>query len=238
MQTQRFQLAGLQRSNPGDVTCGMGTVPTLVSVPERAELGCWLHDARMPAGTMDLVTLEGFLTAVVIGPATPVSKDWLRAVWARGTRGRRPDCLRSPADYARFRELVLQYHCEISRQFRDFPESFQPTFYTAWSGGIAATIVAPWCIGFVARMDMQDRAWRPLRSECPALLRPILLYGTRTGWEERHRVRDTQGFHAEWWPQIAPAVHGIHRYWYARGRASNRIRASSADSIDVPKEGS
>lgn len=200
--------------------CITGNAAPPQSAPVRAELGHLLRDAKMPSGTMDLVTLEGFLTALVIGPATSTTENWLPAVWVRAPRRRTPVCLRAPGAYARFRELVLQYHAEIARQFKDSPESFQPTFCAARFGGIAATIVDPWCIGFVARMDMKPRSWRPLQRECPDLLRPILLYGTHAGWEERHRVNDPAAFHAEWWPQIAPAVHGIHRYWCARNHSS------------------
>lgn len=188
---------------------------------ERAELTRWLRDAHMPSGTMDPVTLEGFLTALIVGPAPAATENWLPAVWGAQRHRSLPPRLRVDALYVRFRELVLQFHAEIARQFDDNPESFQPTFCTGRFQGIEVTIADPWCIGFVARMDRKPRAWLPLRKECPDLLHPILLYGTRAGWETRHRVRDSVAFHAEWWPQIAPAVHGIHRYWLARNAFSS-----------------
>ncbi len=188
----------------------------------RVQLDHWLNDARMPSDSMDRMTLEGFLTAIVVGPATGSREDWLPRVWGARRRARRaPACLQEPAACARFRALVLQYLAEIAEQFDQAPETFQPTFCAARFGGVEATIADPWCIGFVARMNMQSSHWRPLRLECPDLLRPLLLYGTRPGWEERHSVPDPAAFHAEWWPQIAPAVHGIHRYWLARNHASS-----------------
>jgi len=184
-----------------------------------ADLEHWLRDSRMPSNAMDLVTLEGFLTAIIVGPATGATENWLPCVWG----GRRaPICLRAPASYAQFRWLVLQFHSEIAEQFSDAPESFQPTFCAARFGGVETTIVDPWCIGFVARIEMNPRIWQPLQRDCPDLLRPILIYGTQPGWEERHAAHDPAAFHAEWWPQIAPAVHGIHRYWCARKRSSSR----------------
>lgn len=188
---------------------------------QRAELDRWLRDAKMPPGTMDLMMLEGFLTAIVVGPATCAAEDWLPRVWgARRPVRRAPACLQEPTAYARFRELVSQYHAEIAERFDTGPESFQPIFCSARFNGVEAIIVDPWCIGFVARLNMQLRRWRPLQRECPDLLRPLLLYGTHPGWEERHKVRDPTAFHAEWWPQIAPAVHGIHRYWLGRNSST------------------
>lgn len=206
--------------DPGARAFDTGNTRGCPSPSERIELGGWLLDASMPSGTMDLVTLEGFLTALVIGPAASLSEDWLPAVWgSRGPRRRPPFCLRTPSAYARFRALVMRYHGDIARQFHEFPESFQPSFYSAQFGRRTTMVVDPWCIGFVARINLSARAWRPLRRECPALLHPILLYGTRAGWEERHRASDPAAYHAENWPQIAPAVHGIHRYWCVRNRS-------------------
>lgn len=196
---------------------------------QRAELDRWLRDAKMPSGTMDLMTLEGFLTAIVVGPTTCATEDWLPRVWgARRPDRRAPACLQEPVAYARFRELVLRYHAEIAEQFDTAPESFQPTFCSARFDGVETIIVDPWCIGFVARMNMQLRRWRPLQRECPDLLRPLLLYGTHPGWEERHKVRDPAAFHAEWRPQIAPAVHGIHRYWLGRNSSICELQTGSA----------
>lgn len=190
--------------------------------PDRVELDHCLRDRRMPLGTMNLSTLEGFLVALIVGPGTLPAEYWLPKVWAGRRRRRGSARVRFPRGYARFLELVLQYHDEIARQLEDSPESFQPTFCKAQFGGVPATIVDPWCIGFVTGMTMNARAWRPLQKECPDLLHPILRYGTRDGWESRHQELDPAASHAEWWPQIGCAVHSIYRYWRAKSHMSER----------------
>ena len=196
--------------------------PVVSTTPDRVELDHHLRDMRMPSGTMDLSTLEGFLVALIVGPGTPPTEDWLPKVWGGRRRRRASARVRFPRGYARFLELVLQYHAELAGQLANSPESFQPMFSEAQFGGVPATIVDPWCSGFVAGMTLNARAWRCLQKECPDLLRPILRYGTRDGWELRHQEPDPAASHAEWWPQFGCAVHGIYRYWRAKSHLSER----------------
>ena len=49
---------------------------------ELDDLESFLSSESCPPGTMDISTLDGFLTALVIGPEAIMPSEWLPFVWA------------------------------------------------------------------------------------------------------------------------------------------------------------
>ena len=78
----------------------------------------WL--IRRPAGPLDIVELEGFLTAIVIGPNLLMPNIWLPKVWG----GKNPR-FRDLDEMNRFTALVMNFSNEIAECFAGAPDRFE-----------------------------------------------------------------------------------------------------------------
>jgi uncharacterized protein len=112
--------------------------------------------AALGPQAMDVARLEGYLTALVAGPAEPAPAVWLPAVWGGGAG--------DPAAQA----LVLRHHAYMQEWMRKDPASFEPIYECGGSWTADA-----WCAGFVAGIQLDEAAWAPLRAQQPALLLPF-----------------------------------------------------------------
>jgi uncharacterized protein len=171
------------------------------------ELDEWL--LRRPTGITDMVELEGFLTAIVIGPNTLSPNRWLAKVW-----GGKPK-FRDLEEMNRFLALVMGFYNHLVSWFEHAPEQFHPTFYERKVDGRKIHIVDEWCYGFVKGMRLDAPGWKPLKKGRPELLKPLLLFGTPAGWKEIDASGDPAGIHKRWSRKITPAVSAIHQYWLA-----------------------
>lgn len=169
------------------------------------ELDGWLMRRR--TGITDMVELEGFLTAIIIGPTTLMPMAWLPKVWG----GKQPR-FKSPEEMNRFMALVMGYYNDIVMWFEHQPERFQPTFYQSMFEGKRVIVVDEWCVGFLKGIRLDAAAWKPLKKQRPELLKPIELFGSPRGWKEIS-AGDGVAIHKKWSPKITPSVRAIHQYW-------------------------
>jgi uncharacterized protein len=168
-------------------------------------LADWLE--RRTRGILDVVELEGFLTAVVIGPNTLQPMQWLPKVWG----GKTPK-FRDLEELNRFIALVMGFYNDLVLWFELEPDRFQPTFHEHKQEGRRIVIVDEWCVGFLKGMRLDAAAWKPLKKEQPEFLKPIELFGSHAGWKELVAGGGAE-MHKRWSPKIAPAVREIYRYW-------------------------
>jgi uncharacterized protein len=183
----------------------MEPLPSPFTDADFDELAAWLE--RRPKGIQDIVELEGFLTALVIGPNLVQPAVWLPKVW-----GGRKSNFKDPETLNRFVTLVVGLHNDLAAVFDQAPEQFHPTFYESTVDGRRIQIVDEWCFGFLKGMRMDPVGWKPLKKERPDLLKPLQLFGSPAGWKEMEAGGD-EVMHRRWSPQITPAVRAIHAYW-------------------------
>jgi uncharacterized protein len=176
-----------------------------------AQLDTWLQARR--AGMADIVTLEGFLTAIVIGPNMISPNLWLPKVWGKGKTP-----FKDIEELNRFVALVMGLYNEIAGCFELDPAAFEPSFYERSFNDETVIIVDEWCEGFIKGIRIDSAGWQPLKRERPDLLKPIELFGTRTGWRELKEGGDA-AMHAIWSPRIAPAVRAIYAHWLLHRQA-------------------
>jgi uncharacterized protein len=179
---------------------------------------------RRRTGITDIVELEGFLAAIVIGPNTLSPMLWLPKVWG----GKTPK-FRDLEEMNRFVVLVMGYYNDLVVWFETDPQRFQPTFYERKFEGKKILIVDEWCFGFLKGMRLDSAAWKPLKKDRPELLKPLELFGSPAGWKELAADGDPAQMHKRWSPKITPAVREIHRYWLA-GREA-KYRAESGERV-------
>jgi len=169
------------------------------------ELADWLTLRR--TGITDVVELEGFLTALVVGPNTLSPTLWLPKVWG----GRTPK-FKDVAELNRFMALVIALYNEIALTFDQAPQTFRPTFYESKFEKRRVVIVDEWCSGFLKGMRLDAQGWKPLKRDRPELLKPIELFGSPAGWKECEAGGEEK-MHRRWSPRVTPAIKAIHAYW-------------------------
>ena len=138
----------------------------------------------LPAeAAMNVEALDGYLTALLVGPdglAGLKSADWLPAVW--GGDGADGAPFASNKARKRATTLVLRHLRSIDGQLRDLaehPERWQPVFSVAEDGDEELVDAEDWCAGFLQAVPLAPEAWGALFDDAalgPALV-PLALLG-------------------------------------------------------------
>ena len=171
------------------------------------------------------VTLEGFLTAIAIGPVTVTPEQWLPRVFGGDPKGPMPE-ISSMKIFNRVVNLIMRLYNSLLMIFEIAPEKFSPTFYTHEVEGKTYIVVDEWCSGFLQGVVLAGDAWQPMLDEKPGILRPFQLFATPEGWAELDAAVDEEAMHAGWSCRIEPTVHAIHAYWLPYREESVKPRAS------------
>jgi uncharacterized protein len=141
----------------------------------------------LPAdGAMTLDGLDGYLTALLVGPPllrTLKTGDWLPAVW--GGDPAPGSSLPFPSNQKKKRTtvLVLRHLRSIAATLAAHAKAWEPIFSVAEAPGEAGGELADagdWCLGFLAATDLAPAAWAPLFDDSelgPGLATIALLAG-------------------------------------------------------------
>jgi uncharacterized protein len=123
---------------------------------------------NLPAdGSMTLDGMDGYLTALLVGP-TPLASlktaDWLPLIWG-GDAEPAPAPFVSNQKRKRTTVLVLRHLRSIAAALSGPPDAWEPVFSVAEVPGTQGEELADatdWCLGFLAAMDLAPEAWTPL----------------------------------------------------------------------------
>jgi len=137
------------------------------------ELENWI-DGLDPPPLIDSVSmLDGYLTAIIVGPCSVDPREWLRHMLG-------PHCglgMEGTEQAAAIMAIVTRFNA-VSEGLATAPDRYAPIFERTDDGTVLA---GPWCMGFLAAMKLRDQAWQPLRDLSRiehGLLLPILLHCT------------------------------------------------------------
>ena len=188
---------------------------TPLSQEEIHELDVFLMSDMTSDESMDIVTLDGFLTALAIGPELVPPSVWLPLVWGRD----KDPVFESAAQAERIIALLMRRFNDICRMFGENATDFEPLLYTREVDGETVWIGEDWCAGFMEAIDLSIDDWRSLFDDKPgcALLAPILKLGTEIGWEELEAAADPEAESEAALEALGAAVEAIAAYWRLRG---------------------
>ena len=137
------------------------------------ELDRWLHKPRERQPVAEsLSMLDGFIAAIVAGPATYEPLAWLCPLL-----GVTKDAINdgTTEDYAAL-AATAAHHNALSAILSETPERFAPIFARDAKGAVD---IEPWCRGFNAAIQLNPKFWRkllPARGLAHLWLIPILAY--------------------------------------------------------------
>ena len=174
-----------------------------LSRAELNELDEFLADASIEDTSMDVSTLEGFLTAIVIGPLPVHPPEWLPWVWDIH-EGQAEAKFENREQANRIMLLLMRHYNTVVHAFLDDPASFEPVFQFRNQWG-----AAEWCEGFLLGFQFSDEAWSLLAVGQPTWFTPFLRLGTDDGIRMTRKLGDAE----RWMNEITLSVVKIHAYW-------------------------
>ena len=135
------------------------------------QLDVWLRTLKPPARVDGASMLDGYLTAVIIGPCSIPPDEWF--VDLLGDRGRIATA--AGKTLAAMTAIVARFNA-VSDGLATAPKRHAPIFEKTVDG---VALPQPWCTGFLTAMRLRYDQWRPLLDLGQihhGLMLPILLY--------------------------------------------------------------
>lgn len=158
---------------------------------------------------MDVSTLEGFLTALAIGPRTVLPSEWMPWIWDMDAGEAAPE-FESMDEANRVLSLIMRHYNAVVRQFNADPTGFEPIY---WFGGQWGA--AEWCEGFLLGMKFDREAWSLLMVAEPSWFAPFTRLGTDVGIELIKKDGDGD----RWMTELVPSLVKIHAFWQEKRAA-------------------
>lgn len=191
-----------------------------LSDEELDELDRFLMSDAVNEEALDISMLDGFLTALAVGPNNLPPSRWLPVVWGG------PMTWESEAQAKRMMSLVFRHANDILFTLRSYPDEFEPLLYERDHHGETIPIIDEWCAGFVMGIALDEAAWQPLleSEEGDDVLFPILLYGTEAGWEQLRDTPSLEERHDEFAAALGERVVAIMDWWLPARKAQSTVR--------------
>ncbi len=181
--------------------------PGLMSLEE---LDAFLMSDDAPDNCMMLSDLDGYLTAVAIGPELIMPSEWLPHVWGGASAE-----FKSEDQARRVLGAIMGRYNEILDILAHEPEVFEPILYENRKTG--EMVAADWADGFLIGVQLRARAWQALfNSDEGMLFAPIAAFmlGDDGGYmlTPEHDA-DIEAFRAQAGDLIPVAVTGMYQFF-------------------------
>lgn len=174
-----------------------------LSEAELDELDDFLAGESIEDRSMDVSTMEGFLTSIAIGPRAVFPSEWLPWVWDM-EEGQAEAKFENAEEANRIMSLVMRHYNSVVSTFLDDPASFEAVFRLGNQWG-----AVEWCEGFILGFQFSDEAWSLLGVAEPTWFAPFLRLGTDDGIHMTEKLGDAE----KWVSEIEPSLAKIHAYW-------------------------
>ncbi len=119
--------------------------------PDLKALHEYLMSEESPENCMGLSDLDGYLTAIVVGPELIKPSEWLPVVWGDETPEFTDD-----AQSAKILGAILGRYNEIAHSLTSIPPDIDPIFWGTRDGLVVA---GDWAEGFLDAMGLRLEAW-------------------------------------------------------------------------------
>jgi uncharacterized protein len=181
-----------------------GDLPPTGSI-ELDALDDYLMSDLAPGESMGLSDLDGFLTAIVVGPELIPPSEWLPVIWG----GEEPE-FQTETEMRTVRATIMGRYNEIAACFASAPDDFEPIF---WEGPEGEIIASDWAAGFLDAVALRPQAWKPLMENDQAGVLMVPLFLLNGDMEIADGAVDENELLAEASDMIPGCVAGIHEFW-------------------------
>ena len=203
----------------------MNYSPDIMNFPlseeEFAELDDFLESDAVGDETMPLDALDGFLTAIAIGPVEIAVEEWMPLVW--GPSGVMPT-FGSVEEMQRIVNLILRQMNGIVVELEDDADTFEPVL-DAYSYGDDPREYLDgelWAVGFMQGVELRKSEWQAAFDDpaTAAALEPLYLLCEEATDEDEEEPSDSPELREQLSEQIAGSVATLYRYWLPKRQAA------------------
>lgn len=132
--------------------------------------------------SMDIATLDGFMTAIISGPKTILPSEWLRWVWDMEAGEAAPE-FKTREQAQHIISLLMRHMNEIAETLNRAPDQYAPLLMENPNNGDPIPILDEWCCGFMKGISLDPTGWLLATVGKPDWMSTIILYGTEEGWD-------------------------------------------------------
>jgi len=189
--------------------------------------------------TMAMSGLDGYLTAIVIGPQTVMPSLWLPQVWG-STSDDAPE-FESAEQAEHILTLIMRHMNGIVWSLQHDPDAFDPMFDSFTYPGDEHEYVDGecWAYGFMQGVALTREDWQPLFDDQATVeaLQSIHLLGSDDVTDEEEALTLTPAQREKITEAIPAGVAEIYRFWRSRRVVSNPDRVAGANARRSHKTG-
>jgi len=144
--------------------------------------GFLLSDSTSDETLSSIEMLDGYMTALVVGPEVIHPDQWMPFIWDQENDA--SPSFSSEAEAKMIWELLVRHMNSIAMQFNDAAEEFLPLFeqYTYNDEEEKNIAIEDWALGFTVGMELKHESWAPLLldEESAMLVLPMFVLGKIT----------------------------------------------------------
>ena len=149
-----------------------------LSVEEYALLKSFLlSDLRPEESFSSIEMLDGYMTALTVGPEVIEPDIWIPYIWNQEKSD--GPCFSSPDEEKVIGELLVRYMHTTVRQFHADPDKFKPMFEQVKypDKQQKERAIEDWALGFTMGIELKHESWKPLftNEETGMLGMPMLI---------------------------------------------------------------
>jgi len=215
--------------------------PSRITVPlsdeEIEELDQFLLSDALSDEGMTLDSLDGYLTAIVVGPTTVMPSRWLPRIGGP-EKDDAPE-FESLEQAQRIIDLIMRHMNGIVESLQHDPDAFEPLFSERHYQGRAYIDGEMWAHGFIDGIALNRADWQPLfddASACEAL-HPLRLLGADEVSAEEDALTRTPAQRESLARQIPAGVAAIYRFWLPWREAILQRTVATTIQRNQPKVG-
>ena len=197
---------------------------------EIEELDAFLLGAEGIEESMDIATLDGFLTAILCGPKSIMPSEWMRWVWDMEKGADSPE-FKSQEQAQHIIGLLMRHMNDVAQTLNRAPEQYEPLLMENPNDGDPIPIMDEWCVGFMKGVELDSEGWLLVTVGKPDWMSTILLYGTEEGWDALKKKNLSLDEHKALAEGLSATVQKIHALFMgqrqtqlAQGTLSNVLR--------------
>lgn len=202
----------------------------LLRAEELEELEQFLMSPAVAEDTMTLDELDGYLTALAIGPTVLPLGKWFAGIWGSTPHGM-PD-FDSDKEMQHIINLIFRRINGIIDTLENNPDSHEPLFLQIETEGESEILIGKsWSMGFMKAIGLYKRDWEPLFENPDGMraLNPIYLMGTEQLTDAQEAQIETLEQCIELSNRIPDSITWIYRFWLPQRQAAMK-RAEVAEA--------
>lgn len=184
-----------------------------LTAAEIDELDDFLMSDDTPDNCMDISALDGFMVALILNPDIIMPSEYLPFIWDM-EEGEAPPSFSSIEQANHITQLVTRYYNSVLDAIAN--DHFSPLFYILDDESYDAQ---SWSEGFMRGVYLFSEPWMEIFEKHHALIAPMVLLGTQSGWEMLETRTDSHQAIQQAYESIADTV-GLLDAYFSELRAS------------------